>query len=195
MEETVDRNIKESAEFASRFFEENHVRRVLIGGTDANTALFRAALPKAWQSLVKGTFAMSMTASHTEVLSRAMQVGMEAQQQHESRQVERMITAAAKGEGGVSGIEGTLESVNDGRVQMLVISEGFRYAGYRCTACGRLTAVNGGSCKVCGGELERINDIVEMVVSAVMRASGEVLVVNDGPAMQQAGNIGAILRY
>ena len=34
MEETIERNMKEACEFAVRFFEENHVRRVLIGGTD-----------------------------------------------------------------------------------------------------------------------------------------------------------------
>jgi glutamate carboxypeptidase len=112
-----------------------------------------------------------------------------------ARQIERLITTAAKGETGVIGIEQTLDRVNDGRVQMLVISEGFRCPSYRCSACGRLTAAAGTTCAVCGGALERISDVVELAVSAVMRAGGEVLVVNDSQAMQRAGNIGAILRY
>ncbi len=68
VEEVADRNIKEAAEKAARFFSENNVRRILIGGTDDNVIPFRAQLSKAFQSLVVGTFPMSMTASHTEVL-------------------------------------------------------------------------------------------------------------------------------
>ena len=194
-DELVERNMKEAAEYAVHFFDENHVRRILIGGTDENVALFRSMLPKTWQTLVMGTFAMSMTATHTEVLNRAMQVGREAQQQHEARQVERLLTAAAKGEAGVIGMNQTLARVNDGRVQMLIISEGFRCPSYRCAACGRLTSDAGKTCLVCGGEMERVSDGVELAVSAVMRAGGEVLVVDDSRMMENAGNIGAILRY
>jgi len=85
MEEKIERNLKDAAEFATHFFEENHVRRVLIGGTDENVASFRSLLPKAWQSLVMGTFAMSMTASHADVLSKALQIGKEAEHQREHR--------------------------------------------------------------------------------------------------------------
>ena len=70
IEGVTDRNMKEAAEFASQFFSENNVRRVLIGGTDDNIALFRSQLPKSWQSLIVGTFPISMTASHTEVMER-----------------------------------------------------------------------------------------------------------------------------
>ena len=74
VEELAERNIKEAAEYASQFFKENNVRRILIGGTEDNVALFRSQLPKAWQSLVVGTFPISMHATHDEVLEKAMQI-------------------------------------------------------------------------------------------------------------------------
>ena len=117
VEEVTERNIKEAAEFAAHFFAENNVRRILLGGTDENVALFRAQLPKTWQSLVVGSFPMSMTASHSEVLERAMQVGQEADRRREARLVETMITNAAKGQSGVVGLEETLFAVHQGRVQ------------------------------------------------------------------------------
>jgi len=58
-EELAERNIKDAADFAARFFAENNVRRVLIGGTEDNLKPFRASLPKAWQSLVVGTLLSS----------------------------------------------------------------------------------------------------------------------------------------
>ena len=56
MDEVVDRNMKDSVDFAVHFFEENRVRRVMIGGTDENVSLFRSLLPKSWQSLVMNSF-------------------------------------------------------------------------------------------------------------------------------------------
>src|SRR5512133_1842130 len=46
VDEVVDRNMKESVDFAIRFFEDNHVRRVLVGGTDENVKAFCSLLPK-----------------------------------------------------------------------------------------------------------------------------------------------------
>src|SRR3972149_4825025 len=62
-DEVTDRNMKDGGEFATHFFKENNVRRVVIGGTEDNVALFRSLLPKSWQNLVLGTFSSSITAS------------------------------------------------------------------------------------------------------------------------------------
>ena len=194
VDEVIDRNMKEAAEFAVHFFEDNHVRRILIGGTDENVNLFRGLLPKAWQSLVMGAFHMAMTASHNEVLARALERGTQAEKEREAHLVERVITAAAKASGGVVGLEKTIEAVNDGRVQTLVLTEGFRKNAYRCKSTGLLTTRPE---DMCGGEhdVEKVYDVVDMMVSQVMRQGGEVEVLISNPDLEKAGNIGAILRY
>jgi len=194
-EEVVDRNMKDTVDFAVHFFEENRVRRVLIGGTDDNVAHFRSLLPKAWQSLVVGTFPMSMTASHAEVLARAMQVGKEAEKHRENRLIDTMITAAAKGSGGVVNLNETLNAIRDGRVQTLMIMDGYREAGYRCTGCGFLTTQNSQACPYCGSKFEQIEDAVEMAVQTVMQTGSDVEVIHSSPALDKAGKIGALLRY
>lgn len=190
----IDRNMKDSAEFAVRFFEDNHVRRVLVGGTDENVKLFSSLLPKAWQSLVMGTFPMSMTASHPEVRSRAMELGMQAEAEREKRLVERLITASAKKSGAVVGLEDTLEMVNQGRVQTLVVSEGFRKNAFRCKSTGWLTTKPE---EACSGEndVEKVYDVVDLVVNQVMRSGGDVDVIMNTEELDKTGSIGAILRY
>jgi peptide subunit release factor 1 (eRF1) len=193
VEETVERNMKETAEFAVRFFEENRVRRVLIGGTEANVASLRNALPKAWQSLIVGSFAMPMTASHNEVLQRAMQIGREVEIETEERLVEDMITIAAKGGQAVTGLENSLDAINAGRVKTLVIAEGFAKSGYHCPICGMLKLTRE-ECDECGHP-ERVADIVDLAVSTVMRQGGDVEVVHGSEILERAGHIGAFLRY
>ncbi len=193
MDEVVDRNMKDSAAFAVHFFDENHVRRVLVGGTEENTKLFCSLLPKAWQSLVMGTFPMSMTASQNEVRNRALELGTQAETEREKRLVGRLITQAAKGEGAVTGLEGTLDALNHGRIQALVIGEGFRKNAYRCKSTGWLTTKP----ELCTGEddIEKVYDVVDVIVNQVMRSGGEVDVVISSAELEKQGNIGAILRY
>jgi peptide subunit release factor 1 (eRF1) len=194
-QDVIEKNMKEAAEFAAHFFAENNVRRVLIGGTDDNVAIFRNFLPKSWQSLVVGAFPMSMTASKDEILAKAMLVGKEAEKRREAHMVQTMVTGAAKGKGGVIRLDDTLGALHDGRVQTLVIREGYRAPGYRCTGCSYITAQEIETCPFCGHKFENIPDAVEMAVHQVMKLGGDVEVLHDGQSTESFGNIGAILRY
>jgi len=194
-EEVAERNTKDAAEFAARFFSENNVRRVLIGGTDENVNAFRNHLPKAWQSLVVGTFPISKTASHSEIMDRALQVGFEAERLKQTRLVQMIVTSEAKGQAGVIDLENTLNAVHDGRIQTLVIREGYRAPGYRCQGCGYLTTETLSSCPFCENEFEKITDAVELAVRRVMRDGGEVEVLHDLEVEKDFDQVGALLRY
>ena len=176
-DEVTERNMKENVNFATHFFKDNNVRRVVIGGTDDNVSQFRSLLPKSWQSLVDGTFHMNMLASKDEVLAKTMEVGKQAEIRQEERLLNQVVTAAAKGKGGVLGLDGTLEAVREGRIQMLILQNGHRAPGYRCQGCNHLTAQEHSTCQFCGGKFTRIPDAVEMAVHDVMHAGGDVEVL------------------
>jgi peptide chain release factor subunit 1 len=194
-DELAERNIRDVAEFAAHFFTENNVRRVLIGGTEENIALLRNQLPKSWQSLIVGTFPMSMTARKVEVLERALQVGKEAEYRKEEQLLKKLVTGAAKERGGVLNLNDTLGAVHDGRVQALVIQDGYRASGYRCQGCGYITAQELPVCQFCGSKFEQIPDAVEMAVFRVMKAGGDVEVLQHEHKVNGFENIGALLRY
>lgn len=194
-EEVAERNMREVVDFATRFFTENNVRRVLLAGTEENLALFRSMLPKAWQSLIVGTFPMAMTASKNEVLERALEIGQEAERRREARLVDAVVTGAAKGRGGVIHLDETLRALHEGRVQTLIIKDGFRAPGYRCTGCGFLTGEKMETCPYCGKTFDDIPDAVEMAVHQVLELGGEVEVLHDAQMTEKIGNIAALLRY
>jgi peptide chain release factor subunit 1 len=194
-EEVAERNMREAADFAARFFADKNVRRVLIGGTEDNVASFRSLLPKAWQSLIVGQFPMSMTSSIDEVRARAMEVGRQAEQRREAHLVKTVVSGAAKGRGGVTSLDGTLTALHDGRVHTLLIQEGFRAPGYCCRGCGYLTANEIETCPFCGKTMEKIPDAVELAVHKVMELGGDVEVLHDAKMTKEIGNIGALLRY
>lgn len=195
MEEVTERNLKEAADFAARFFAENNVRRVLVGGTDENVTPFKNYLSKSWQSLVVGVFPMSMNASHAEVMNRALEIGQQAEIEREAKLMDTVVTSAAKGRGGVIDLEDTLNAMHAGRVQTLLIREGYRAPGYRCTGCGYLTSEHIENCPFCGKIFEYIPDAVEMAVRQVMQDGGEVEVLHSVAELSDFGDIGALLRY
>jgi peptide chain release factor subunit 1 len=193
-DEVTARNLRENADFSARFFDEVHARRILIGGTDETIAQFRQYLPKSWQNLVVGTFPMSMTASHTDVLMRAMHIGQLAEQQRETALVESMFTAAAKRQDGTVGLDATLAALHGGRVQTLIVQEGLRLPAYQCQGCDHMLTRSLDACLFCGKSFVKIDDAVELAVRKVMQTGGEVEIVRDNPALKEVG-IGALLRY
>ena len=193
-EEMIERNLKDAAAFAARFFEENHIRRILIGGTDENVNQFKGHLPKTLQSLVVGTFPISMTAKPVDVQRKALEIGQQAERRREMRLVEKMITSAAKGAEGVVRLEDTLGAVHDGRVQTLIVREGFRAKGFQCQGCGYLTTQELDACAFCGKSFTQINDAVELAVRKVMQDGGDVEIVYENPKLEEV-EIGGVLRY
>lgn len=194
-DEVVDRNMKSSVEFATRFFEGNHIRRIVIGGTEENVRLFQGMLSKAWQSLIVGTFSMPMTASHVEVLGKALQIGQEAELIRESKLIDTAITAAAKNKGGAVGLENTLAAVSSHRVQTLLFKEGLHSVGIRCKGCGFISAHSLELCPLCNSETDRVLDVVDVAVRSVLQSGGDVEVIHQNPELEKVGKIAAVLRY
>jgi peptide chain release factor subunit 1 len=194
-DEIAARNLREAAAQAASFFKERAVRRILLGGPDETVSFFQESLPTSMRSLVVGRFPMPMNAPIHKVIEQSLDVAQQAERARERKLIERIVTAAAKGGEGVVALDETLDTVHSGRVQTLVIQEGFRREGYRCQGCGYLTVQSLPTCPFCGGEFERIEDAVELAVREVMEKGGEVEVVHHDPALEQAGRIAALLRY
>jgi peptide subunit release factor 1 (eRF1) len=195
-EEVVERNMKEIAAFALEFLESRHVRRLLIGGTDENVTKFRSLLPKSWQSLVMATFPMPMTASHGEVLQKVLEIGDQADGHRESRFIQNLLASAGKDDKkAVVGVEPTLQAASDGRVDTLVMTEGFKHPAFQCANCGRLTILPGHVCPHCGGKYYELADVRDSLIKVVMLGGGDVEVVSATPEFETAGSIGALLRF
>jgi hypothetical protein len=195
VDEQLNRNFRDAAAFAAGFFEKTHPRRVLLGGTDENVAAFRQLLPKAWQSVVAGTFHSPITASHADVLTKAIRLGKEAEEAQEASLVIQAVAAAAKGVGGAVGLEAVLSAVAEHRVRLMLAADGFYAAGAKCPACGRLTAQVEQKCPACGADTRKELDVVDLAIAEVLQAGGDVAIVHGNAQLELAGKIAALLRY
>jgi peptide chain release factor subunit 1 len=195
-EEIAQRNLKDAAELGVRFCGGGRCSRIVLGGTDETLTQFQGMLPKELQEKVVGSISLDMGASEMEVLDRSLEVIQEVERERKEELVEQLITAAtSKGGHGALGLDDTLAAVQEGRAHILVVAEGYVAAGYGCQNCGYVAAHELKECPFCGGEMAQIEDAVNTIVRKAIESGMEVEVVKDNAALEEAGGIGAILRY
>ena len=85
-----------------------------------------------------------------------------------------------------------LQALNEQRVEMLLVGDGFRSAGGRDSATGMLYAGDHGPD---GQELERVENIVEPAIEKAVEQSAKVIKVRHHDDLGPLGGIGAVLRY
>jgi peptide subunit release factor 1 (eRF1) len=194
-QEVALRNLRDSAAASQQFFASKPIRRLFLGGTAENVAQFRELLSKQLQSRIAGTFAVDMTAGEHEVRAISLELLETANAEREQKLVKRMITAAAKGGNAVVGLSATLQTVSEGRVQILVISDGYRKPGY-IDEGGNYLLVQQNDGNSFGVErFVEVEDVVEAAVSRTMEQGGNVEIISDSRELEKAGSIGALLRY
>jgi peptide subunit release factor 1 (eRF1) len=194
-DEVALRNLREGAELLGKFCERAKCNRILLAGTDDNIHLFKDLLPKIWQDRIIGTFHADITAAESDILDRSLAVMQGLEPEREQRLVEEMFTAAAKGALGAIGLADTMAAVQDGRARVLIVADGYHAEGYQCTQCHSTTVEPLDTCPFCGGTVEHVLDAVNGVIHNAMEKGIAVEVVHDNEDLEQAGSIGAILRY
>jgi peptide subunit release factor 1 (eRF1) len=99
----------------------------------------------------------------------------------------------AAGDHGVAGLDDSLRTLSEGRVDELVVSFDLSAPGGICGSCGRL-ATSEGPCPTCGEAMQPVPDVVETAVATALRTGSRVEVVLDA-GLQDLGGIGAVLRF
>lgn len=189
-------NLKAAAQALTRFCEASGCSRLILAGTDENTARFRGLLPSHLRRAVVGTMALDMTAGGAVVVERSREILDDLEEEREQELVQRMITVAAKGGPAVTGLADTLFTLQEGRVLTMLVEKGFATPGFHCPSCDYLYVDEAQHCLFCGtAEARPVRNVVERAVHKAFLQGAKVEVIADNPALAQAGHIGALLRY
>ncbi len=192
-DEDVARNLRQAAHNSATFFAKRKIRRLFLGGSNDTVAHFRQYLPKQMQAQIAGVFPSSMDVGEHEVRATTLRLLGEANTHRETQLVDELIDKAAKGGSGVVGISRTLHAINEGRVQTLILADGFRLPGYQDSATGSLTYEGDGHFD--DESWQPVGDVVDRAVERTLAYGGHVEVVSDNPYLEREGKIGALLRY
>ncbi len=191
------RNLKEASEMIGEFVREGQVRRLILGGTDANVAHFSALLSKNALQAVVGTISADVTASPSDVGEMSLALIHEIAAERKASLVEQLITTAAKGGPAALGLSNTLVAVLAGRAYHLVMDDAFSAPAVRCDHCGYVGAEESSSvaCPLCETTLRVLPDAADSLMRWAIEQDIELTVAPNNPSLQAAGSVGALLRY
>lgn len=192
--EVVRRNVKESAAGAAAFFAAHQCKQIAIGGSDEVVSEFIDELPEPWPNRLAGTFPAAIDMPEAELREVVHGLLAEAARRREHDLADKVVTAAAKGANGVIRLDDTLSAAQDGRIQTLLVSDGYEALGYRCSGCGYLTTQPLAQCPFCSGTFEAIPYAVDEMIAQVITQGGDVKVIHDHSPLKEAG-VAALLRY
>ncbi|MDI7275655.1 MAG: Vms1/Ankzf1 family peptidyl-tRNA hydrolase [Anaerolineae bacterium] len=192
----AERNMRAAAAALSHFCEANRCSRIVLAGTEDNTARFQGFLPTQLRQAVVGTMPAEMGARGVSIAQRSQEMLTELEEQQERELVETLVTTALSGGAAVIGLADTLFALQEGRVLTLVVEEGLSAPGFACPSCDYLYVDESLRCLFCGTmEVHRVRNVVERAMHKAYLQGARVEVIADSPALARAGHIGALLRY
>ncbi len=191
----VSLHLREVIETLDSFLAGEEVRMLIIGGSDEAVAMVRGMLHKSVLDRVIGQVKVEMFAKTDEVLARVEPVVAAWEKARKEETVASLVAKAMKNEGAVLGLDNVLHSLQEQRVMRLVVLRDFTADGRVCTACGALTAQRIDTCPYCKGGMETVDRIVNLAGERAIQQGAVIEVVDQNQTLQEAGGIGAFLRF
>ncbi len=195
VEEDKRDHLEHVAQELFRYFKRRPFDRLLVGTPPELTSEMEGHLHPYLQEKLAGRLSIDVENSTIEeVREIAAPVIDEDQRAREREVLDRFVQEIGRGGRASAGLQPTLEALNEFKVEVLLLEEGFRSSGVVEVQTGMLTA-DAGTVPVEDPQLEAQPDIVESAIEKAMEQSADVRVIRRFADLGGHGGIGAILRY
>jgi len=194
IEKLVHEHLKGVAEVLDRSRRRLQVPKIVLVCSEELRSEFLDALAADVREAVVGWTSVEAHAGPAQLLEAVMPVLEEAEAGDEADVLERWREEAGRNARASSGWEQTLEAASDGRVEVLLFTDGIDHAAFRCPACGR-AALSGGSCPLDGTRLEETDAGLDLAVHQTLAHGGAVWAIRHQQDLAPVEGIGALLRY
>jgi peptide chain release factor subunit 1 len=194
IETIVDRHLRRVAETLEHCVRRFRGRQVVLVGAEEIRSELEGLLSHEVRSCLIGWVSAEAHADRTQLLAVVRPLLDAWRSKREQELLDRWRGEAGANGRAVTGWEQTLEAASEGRVELLLVQEGYDQPAYRCPACGRVQLTDG-SCPLDGTTLEIRDDGLDLAVHQTLSHGGTVHVVRDRRDLEPVGGVGALLRY
>jgi len=195
--EQVAKHTKQAIAKALKFFVPGTVDVVLLMVENGVLAEFQRQMPGPLRSLAKYVESLEVRTPREKVLAKALDFFYRMENEA-SLKAANEVVVWGRGKGGraVVGTEATLEALQNGQAEMLVISDKYSDEGWKCENCMRMGS--GGKVNACpycrSVEVDLAPDMKEEMVQLAIRRGARVEFYREGSDLDRYGRVGALLR-
>lgn len=144
---------------------------------------------------VIGEIHVRIDAPAAEILEQAR----ELREQNETQYIDRLIAQvqeyAGAGGRGTIGLEQTLQALNEQKVHILLVQQGFTHPGAQCERCGLLLAERTDTCPACNEPATPVENVVDRAVQRAFELGSAVEVATEFDKLEPIDCIASILYY
>lgn len=200
IDQQIERNLERAAMHLAYLVETDPDYHVVLAGPHEMVREFEARLPQAVRERVIGTRSNPSLRGarrpevQDELISGAIDELTSWERETEEDRAHRVVGEALAGGLAVVGPEDVVLAANEERVHILVIEEDFSEVGWRCRQCEALAARGPIECAYCGGSMDQVA-LGEALIRRVLRAGGEIDVVEPQARLHHYRGVGAFLRH
>jgi peptide chain release factor subunit 1 len=193
VEKEKDDHLVHVADVAFAAYKQRGFERLLIGAPDELVRELEAKLHRYLRERIAGRLHLDVENSSIDDVRTAAAAAIEDWSRRCEREaLDRLVEAVGRGGRGAGGLADVLQALDDARVEILLVADGYRSAGGRDRDTGMLYAGDHGPD---GQALERCDDIVEPAIEKAIEQSAKVIKVRHHDDLGPLGGIGAVLRY
>jgi peptide chain release factor subunit 1 len=193
VEKEKDDHLVHAAEVAFRRYKDPGFDCLLLGAPDELVNDVKHKLHPYLRERIAGRLQLDVENSSLDDVRRAAGAAMEDWRRRTEREaLDRLVEGVGRGGRGAAGLAAVLQALNEARVEILLIADGFRSPGGRDPETGMLHPGDQGPD---GRALEHCENIVELAVEKAIEQSAKVLKVLHHDDLGPLGGIGAVLRY
>ncbi|MCI0403623.1 MAG: hypothetical protein L0212_08880 [Acidobacteria bacterium] len=170
--------------------------RLVIACRDGVCAEVDSQLHPYVKQRLLGRVALDPVVATAEGIHREVELLLDREQAERNRALVNEVLGQGHRKGlGALGLRRVLQALERGEVQSLVMGAGFSAPAAECRHCGHLDYRLVKSCAVCGQATRELDDVTSVLIARTLRGNVDVVCVGPQPALQEAGNIAALLRF
>lgn len=169
--------------------------RLFLVGSQETMLEIENALTAPLQAKLAGKRNVDFSAGDEPILDAAFEMFTEAEREAEGKLWDRIKDEYFRNGLAVTGAEEVLKAAAVGRVEKMAVTRDAKIAGTRCRSCENLLHGELSKCKICGSEDVFKVDLVNELVEILALTSAEADFVDPIPALSEAGEVAALLRY
>jgi peptide chain release factor subunit 1 len=197
-ENEADHHLRRVADLLHRRWRVRRYDRLAIGGPVEIVSRLEGFLHDDIRGLLSDRrLDVDISSATDDQIQRAVEELVEEDERGREREaLDRMAEGVGTGGRGAGGAENVIAALNERRVEMLLLEQGFDRRGGRCPVDGLLSLEERGPCPAGdGAELEPVEHLREAAIEAALGQDAEVIVVTRYADLGPFEGIGAVLRF
>lgn len=185
---------RDFADEVARFGQQHAIDRWVLLGTTENAKNFREFLAQQVETRIVHVGHAPPAATGPELVRMLQPVMQELAERDEAEALGLLQERVRQSHFATAGFQSTLEQLQEGKVERLVVARGIERSGGQCTRCSFYLADADGACPYCGGELRDGVDLVESMIRMAANQAARVDFVA-GDEMRDMKGVGALLKF